>query len=186
MTDTKIHDVDVLCGRGGATNNHVGNRSFRSVVAEYQAEYLKAKKRDKAGIAREIVRKIRKNGGRFLKKMEDGSDRWIDVGDKKACEKTSQALREGLEVRNHMVKGKMPRRDSESSGENRPSKKTKTTDSNRLGTVVPSVKEETIRSPTLVNEPLFGTVEVDTVQTPSYKYVPSTVTTADCSEVASV
>ena len=46
-------------------------------------------------MARVIVRAIR-NGdppGRFLKKDEK-TGKWIDIGDKKAAEKTSQALRE--------------------------------------------------------------------------------------------
>mmetsp|Transcript_1329 Transcript_1329/g.1663 ORF Transcript_1329/g.1663 Transcript_1329/m.1663 type:complete len:228 (-) Transcript_1329:159-842(-) len=96
---------DILCGRGGATNNHVGNKQFRAIVAEHQPEYLSAKKRDKAGIARRIVQVLRERGGRFLKKVEgEGPERWVDVGDKKATEKTSQALREGLDVR-HAVGG---------------------------------------------------------------------------------
>jgi hypothetical protein len=49
----------------------------------------------KPSVARVIVRAIR-NGdppGRFLKKDEK-TGKWVDVGDKKAAEKTSQALRE--------------------------------------------------------------------------------------------
>jgi len=90
----------VLFGRGGATNNHVGNRCFRQLVACNQSHYLLAKKRDKKLIARSIVDNIRKRGGRFLKReVKSGSNHWVDVGDKKASEKTSQALREGLDVR---------------------------------------------------------------------------------------
>jgi hypothetical protein len=51
----------------------------------------------KPSVARVIVRAIR-NGdppGRFLKKDEK-SGKWLDVGDKKAAEKTSQALREKI------------------------------------------------------------------------------------------
>ncbi|KAI2512181.1 hypothetical protein MHU86_2268 [Fragilaria crotonensis] len=107
-----VKDNDVLCGRGGATNNHVGNKMFRSMVNEHQAEYLAAKKRDKALVSQRIVRLIRQNGGRFLRRTDDGL--WTDVGDKKATEKTSQALREGLDVRAYAA-GKSPRRNSESS-----------------------------------------------------------------------
>lgn len=49
----------------------------------------------KPSVARVIVRAIR-NGdppGRFLRK-DDATNKWVDVGDKKAAEKTSQALRE--------------------------------------------------------------------------------------------
>jgi len=92
---------DVLLGRGGATNNHDGNKRYRTIVADHQAEYLGARKKDKAIIARNIVAIVQANGGRFLKK--EGND-WEVVEDKRCVEKTSQALREGLDVRNHTVR----------------------------------------------------------------------------------
>mmetsp|Transcript_29940 Transcript_29940/g.45376 ORF Transcript_29940/g.45376 Transcript_29940/m.45376 type:complete len:179 (-) Transcript_29940:123-659(-) len=101
MTDF-VTDGDVLLGRGGATNNHVGNRNFRNTVADHQQEYLKAKKKEKALISKRIVHTVRHQGGRFLRRNEK-SDKWIDVGDKKAIEKTSQALREGLDVRARQI-----------------------------------------------------------------------------------
>jgi len=86
---------DVLCGRGGLTNHHPGNIFFRRLVRIKQEAYLLASKRDKAGVAREIVELVRTlvPPGRFLKKDEKGM--WVDIGDRKAREKTSQALREG-------------------------------------------------------------------------------------------
>ncbi len=119
-----IGSNDVLCGRGGATNNHPGNKRFRSIVIDYMPAYLLARKKEKATIARRIVDQIKENGGRFLKRS-DGSNTWIEVSDKKATEKTSQALREGLDVRHKTYRlEKMARRDSDSSGEN-PRKKTR-------------------------------------------------------------
>lgn len=110
---------DVLCGRGGLTNNHPGNVFFRSLVRDRQEKYLFASKRDKALVAHGIVDVIRQLDppGRFLKKMKDdgkygkngssGGDNndddnemggeggyWVEIGNKKAREKTSQALRE--------------------------------------------------------------------------------------------
>jgi hypothetical protein len=115
MTDS-ILENDVLFGRGGATNNHEGNRRFRAFVADHQAEYLEARKKDKARISRRIVHLVRERGGRFLRR-DDETGLWVEVGDKKAIEKTSQALREGLDVRAHHPGGnKAPRRDSEGSG----------------------------------------------------------------------
>ena len=98
---TQIQPKDVLFGRGGATNNHEGNRNFRKLVADHQPIYLMARKRDKRDIAQRIVSLVRSVGGRFLKRDESNSnsENWIDVGDKRACEKTSQALREGLDIR---------------------------------------------------------------------------------------
>mmetsp|Transcript_1863 Transcript_1863/g.2701 ORF Transcript_1863/g.2701 Transcript_1863/m.2701 type:complete len:320 (-) Transcript_1863:387-1346(-) len=90
----KVLENDVLCGRGGETNHHPGNVHYRTLVKEQQILYLKAKRRDKPRIARNIVETVRIRGGRFLKK-HTGSGTWRDVGNNKAREKTSQALREG-------------------------------------------------------------------------------------------
>lgn len=90
-----VTDYDILCGRGGLTNHHKGNKRFRDVVTLHRPDYVRAPKIQKPSVARVIVRAIR-NGdppGRFLRK-DDKSGKWIDIGDKKAAEKTSQALRE--------------------------------------------------------------------------------------------
>lgn len=90
-----VTDYDILCGRGGLTNHHKGNKRFRDIVALHRPDYVRAPKIQKPSVARVIVRAIR-NGdppGRFLRKDEK-SGRWVDIGDKKAAEKTSQALRE--------------------------------------------------------------------------------------------
>jgi hypothetical protein len=93
-----IQPNDVLFGRGGATNQHVGNKLFREIVAKHMPAYLRAHKKDKAVIARTIVNQIQSEGGRFLKRGPDAHS-WVQVLDKQAREKTSQALREGLDVR---------------------------------------------------------------------------------------
>jgi hypothetical protein len=90
----KYHDTDVLCGRGGATNSHKGNRKFRSIVASHRESYLAAKKRDKPTYAQYVLDLVRnhsrKRRCRFLKKDEK-SDRWYDIGNEKAREKVAQA-----------------------------------------------------------------------------------------------
>ena len=73
---------DVLSGRGGGTNVHPGNRDFRDLINMYRKTYLQAKKNDKPDISRSIVRKIRENNGRFLKKNEK-TGLWIEIGDGK-------------------------------------------------------------------------------------------------------
>lgn len=124
MTETSISEYDVLCGRGGATNTHVGNNRFRSVVAEYQEEYLDARKKEKALISKRVVQRINQYGGRFLKR-DANSDMWVEVPPKKALLKTGQALREGLDVRHKTVRPeKMPRRSGDSSSES-PRKRTR-------------------------------------------------------------
>jgi len=91
------NENDVLCGRGGRINSHVGNRKFREIIQYRKKEYLAptTKKLEKAHIAAAIVNDIRsmQPAGRFLK--EDGkSGMWYDIGDAKAIKKTGQALRE--------------------------------------------------------------------------------------------
>lgn len=92
-----ISQNDVLCGRGGLTNHHPGNVVFRRLVRLKQESYLRASKRQKAGVAKEIVEIIRNltPSGRFLKKDPHTPGVWMEIGDRKAREKTSQALREG-------------------------------------------------------------------------------------------
>ena len=94
----EVNSYDVLCGRGGGTNSQIGNRRFRQLVQEFQPIYLMAKRKEKPLLARTIVLIIRKRGGRFLKKNEETGE-LFEVGDLKAEAKTSQALREGLDVR---------------------------------------------------------------------------------------
>jgi hypothetical protein len=102
---TEPQPFDVLCGRGGESNNARGNIQYRRLVKSYQKLYVDATRRIKPKIAQCIVFSVRQAGGRFLKRVEvtdkadkkDGSSAspgWIDVGNVKAREKTSQALRE--------------------------------------------------------------------------------------------
>lgn len=93
-----VNNNDVLCGRGGGTNSQVGNRRFRQLVQDHQPQYLTARRKEKPMIARKIVRIIRQRGGRFMKR-DDATEHLFEVGDNKAEAKTSQALREGLDVR---------------------------------------------------------------------------------------
>lgn len=94
----EVNHYDVLCGRGGGTNSQIGNRRFRQLVQEFQPVYLLARRKEKPLLARTIVLIIRKRGGHFLKKDEETGE-LFEVGDLKAEAKTSQALREGLDVR---------------------------------------------------------------------------------------
>ena len=91
-------ESDVLCGRGGGTNSQMGNRRFRALVRDFQPTYLMAKRREKPLMARSVVLIVRHRGGRFLRR-DDTDGRLYEVGDEKAEAKTSQALREGLDVR---------------------------------------------------------------------------------------
>ena len=87
---------DVLCGRGGGINEHPGNRIYRNLVDSKKRVYLTARfKREKRLVAEAVVRQIREQHppGRFL--ARNGKDgEWHDIGDIKARDKASQALRE--------------------------------------------------------------------------------------------
>jgi len=96
MTNIKTtHIHDVLCGRGGRTYKHVGNYTYRHLISLNKPAYVTCKKFEKMKISRSIVDAIRKQDppGRFLA-FDKQLGIWNDVGDMKAIEKTSQALRE--------------------------------------------------------------------------------------------
>jgi len=104
LTDiTDPRDADVLCGRGGAALRHPGNQTYRRLVNLNKGLYITCLKTEKLKISRSIVAAIREQKGRFLERVgNDGN--WFDIGDKKAIEKTSQALREGQpKLRQKMV-----------------------------------------------------------------------------------
>lgn len=89
---------DVLMGRGGRINKHVGNVQLRNIVAARQEEYLSSStgKLDKAYIAADIVASIRLQyhpPGRFLE-QNPVDHTWYEVGDERAIRKVLQALRE--------------------------------------------------------------------------------------------
>ena len=89
-------EKDVICGRGGVSNHHPGNKNYRALIQKHKAVYnrciLKAAKQD---VSISIVAKIREGGGRFLQPRKDETTTtWYEIGDHKAVEKTSQALRE--------------------------------------------------------------------------------------------
>jgi hypothetical protein len=90
---TDPYASDVLCGRGGAALRHPGNQTYRRLVNLNKGLYITCHKTEKHKISHSVVTTIREQRGRFLEKNKDGT--WYDIGDKKAIEKTLQALREG-------------------------------------------------------------------------------------------
>jgi hypothetical protein len=84
---------DVLSGRGGGTNVHIGNRIFRDLIHMYRACYLKAKKNEKPKISKYLIGKVRQVGGAFLKKNASNG-LYYEIGDVEAREKCGQALRQ--------------------------------------------------------------------------------------------
>jgi hypothetical protein len=90
-------DSDVLAGRGNACNYHPGNEYFRALVRKHKKAYVACSKPQKAKFSRHIVDEIYSRNGRFLK-QDNTTKLWHDIGDKKALDKTRQALREGAPV----------------------------------------------------------------------------------------
>lgn len=90
------HDNDVLSGRGNFVNYHPGNESFRALVKRHKVAYVACPKPQKGKFSKMIVDEVRalNPAGRFLK-QDERTKLWYDIGDKKAMDKTRQALREG-------------------------------------------------------------------------------------------
>ena len=80
---------DVLCGRGGGSQNHIGNKEYRVVIAANKRRYIEASRDVKRLLVETIVNAVRLQipSGRFLEKGEDGL--WYDIGDKRAFAKVS-------------------------------------------------------------------------------------------------
>ena len=74
-----------------------GNKRYRSLTETYKPRYTTARRPQKPAIAREVVRRWRDQSppGRFLV-QDPSTGLWNDVGDERAREKTSQALRERM------------------------------------------------------------------------------------------
>jgi hypothetical protein len=105
---TVIGENDIVCGRGGAALRHPGNLAYRKIVNINKTLYATCLKAEKLRISKSIVAAIREINGRFLEREDgkipttledqnpDGTPvTWCDIGDRRAIEKTSQALREG-------------------------------------------------------------------------------------------
>jgi hypothetical protein len=94
----KITELDVMCGRGGKTNHHAGNKRYRQVVSQMKASYKHIESKSaKTDLSRAIVEHVFKYGGRFLKADKD-SGKFILLTPAEARKKTSQALREAKHV----------------------------------------------------------------------------------------
>jgi len=97
---------DVLCGRGGFTNIHPGNTTWRKLVSMNKSLYLILPKLEKTTLSKSIVRTIRgqQPSGRFLIK-DKRTNLWTEIGNDKAILKTTQELKEGVpKMRNNTRK----------------------------------------------------------------------------------
>lgn len=95
----KVRDCDVLCGRGGKSNHHGGNKKYRQVVSEMKRTYQgTGAKTAKTDLSRAIVEHVVGYGGRFIKRDETNGKYFL-LTKAQARRKTSQALRETKELK---------------------------------------------------------------------------------------
>jgi len=103
-----VHESDIICGRGGLSLKHPGNAAYRQITSLNKEIYATCPKSEKLRISKSIVNAVREINARFLEREDGKTSRsldetdaagnpvtWRDIGDKRAIEKTSQALREG-------------------------------------------------------------------------------------------
>ena len=93
----KPNPNDILFGRGGGVNLHIGNRILRDIVSTNHREFVKADKTGKRSICIQIVQEVKtRYGGRFLKKCDEDDDTkgWYEVDDRSSTEKVRATLRE--------------------------------------------------------------------------------------------
>jgi hypothetical protein len=102
---------DVLCGQGGESNNHAGNRGYLQLVEANKQNYRDAAKGNKKQLSEIVIACVKRGGhlanakasnsfqghqhvGRFLKKCPVNG-RWFEIDHGAALDKVSQAFREG-------------------------------------------------------------------------------------------
>jgi hypothetical protein len=94
-----VQPKDVLCGRDRRAHNHPGNKRFRTIVQSYREKYQNAPRReDKNRITNEIIQRVLRDGGRFLR-LEEETGEWVLVDSAGAHDKVSHALRSAKEPR---------------------------------------------------------------------------------------
>ena len=91
------HENDVLMGRGGKNNQHLGNERLRDMARAIRDRYRASAKKGKSNMSRDLVQQVRDltPPGRFLKRNPITNE-WEDVGDDIAREKVSQVLRDAV------------------------------------------------------------------------------------------
>jgi hypothetical protein len=87
-------DNDILCGRGGESNNAKGNRRYQKVIEEFSRDYaLLSSRKAKTQFAWKIYSRLKEEGYRFLVR-EKGSRFWTEAPEEACRKKISQRLRE--------------------------------------------------------------------------------------------
>lgn len=100
------HENDILLGRGGNNNKHIGNEQLRVMALGRVQSYMNATKTVKTRMVNELVASVRslEPPGRFLR--QDPTGQWFDAGNKFAKEKASQVFRDAMVKIGHQGKDK--------------------------------------------------------------------------------
>lgn len=112
---------DVVCGRGKGSYNRPGNKRFRSLVATYIPQYIKARSKiDKSMVLNDIIDKVRSyinpdtgSAAQFVKYTK--SSGWVLIGDEHAREKVGHAIREAIAAQENSNSSSSSSHDSTSS-----------------------------------------------------------------------
>ena len=88
------NENDILLGRGGLSNHHIGNIRYRQYIEDFKPYYQRLNTKDeKKELSQVFCNFVHDYGGRFLE-QDPESDAWIEAQNNKARKKCSQALRE--------------------------------------------------------------------------------------------
>jgi hypothetical protein len=87
-------DADILMGRGGNATYHPGNRRYLVAMRKRLVQYHNCERSEKIKISQQVVDEVHAWGGRFLKTVK-GSNTYVEVSNKIARSRVSQALRDG-------------------------------------------------------------------------------------------
>lgn len=93
-TQKPHRETDVLMGRGGNATYHPGNKRYLIAMKKRLVQYHNSERSEKTNVSQHVVDEVHAWGGRFLKKVK-GSNEYVEVSDKIARTRVSQALRDG-------------------------------------------------------------------------------------------
>jgi len=116
--------LDIFCGRGRSWAKNSGNLTFMREVRNLAPIYEKACRRvDRVMLVSSLIKKLKRQGARFIKKSEQG-DFFYEIDDDKAHDKAGHAIRD------HITRMKQQASESPSKGINK--RKTKAAATKKL------------------------------------------------------
>lgn len=90
IDSNSVTSADVLPGRGGETNHHLGNMEFRNFVDQLRPDYQTAETEEERNrLAREVMRMVQQKRGRFLQ-LDQSSNLLYVMEEEAAIKKIKQ------------------------------------------------------------------------------------------------